>query len=365
MKRLLLAILLPLLLMSPALAVDPIRDQMAALDIDSVEDAVPQDARTLLGDLSVDVGTDYNGAFTRMLRNAWPRLVPWIREGFSLVLRTVAVLLLCGIARSVLPDGKGPVLTAAGTAALAVVLFSDAHSLFTLARETIEEISLFSRLLLPVLVSAGAASGAVVSAGSRYAAAAFVSGSVIRLLDGFAVPAIYCHMALAAVQSLSGDETTGRLAAAIKNATGSVLKTVLTLTMAYFSLTGILSGTADAMTLKTARLALSTGIPVLGGILSDAAGAVLTAARLIRNALGAFGILAVTAAALLPLARIGVRYLLFRFAAALSALSGDPALIRFVDSAADAMGLLLGLCGTCMLLLVLTILACMTLGGFV
>ena len=132
-----------------------------------------------------------------------------------------------------------------------------------------------------------------------------------------------------------------------------------------FSLTGILSGTADAMTLKTARLALSTGIPVLGGILSDAAGAVLTAARLIRNALGAFGILAVTAAALLPLARIGVRYLLFRFAAALSALSGDPALIRFVDSAADAMGLLLGLCGTCMLLLLLAILACMTLGGFV
>ena len=97
MKRLLLAILLPLLLMSPALAVDPIRDQMAALDIDSVEDAVPQDARTLLGDLSVDVGTDYNGAFTRMLRNAWPRLVPWIREGFSLVLRTVASIGLAGV----------------------------------------------------------------------------------------------------------------------------------------------------------------------------------------------------------------------------------------------------------------------------
>ena len=44
---------------------------------------------------------------------------------------------------------------------------------------------------------------------------------------------------------------------------------------------------------------------------------------------------------------------------------GVVALIRVVDSAADAMGLLLGLCGTCMLLLLLAILACMTLGGFV
>lgn len=67
---------------------------------------------------------------------------------------------------------------------------------------------------------------------------------------------------------------------------------------AYLTLTGLLAGAADEMTLKAAKSVISTAIPVVGGMISEASQAVLTSAALIRNSAGIFGLLAVLAVGL-------------------------------------------------------------------
>ena len=47
---------------------------------------------------------------------------------------------------------------------------------------------------------------------------------------------------------------------------------------AYINLTGLISGSADAAAIRTAKTLISTVLPVVGGIASDASSAVLAAA---------------------------------------------------------------------------------------
>lgn len=79
----------------------------------------------------------------------------------------------------------------------------------------------------------------------------------------------------------------------VKNVVSWSLKTILTVFTTYMTVTGVVSGTTDAAALKATKVTISSVVPVVGGILSDASEAVLVSAGLMKNAAGIYGILAV------------------------------------------------------------------------
>ncbi len=58
----------------------------------------------------------------------------------------------------------------------------------------------------------------------------------------------------------------------------------------YLTLSGAVSTSADALTVQATRSAVGA-MPVVGRILSDAAGSVLAGAGVVKNAIGVFGLL--------------------------------------------------------------------------
>ena len=123
----------------------------------------------------------------------------------------------------------------------------------------------------------------------------------------------------------------------------------------YLSVSGVVAGTADAMTVKAAKFAISGAIPVVGGILSDAAETILASAGVLKGTVGVFGMLTILAICLLPLLQMAVHYLLYKVAAALSATVGSGPLCALVDQISGAFGLLLGMTGACCLLLLIAL----------
>ena len=65
----------------------------------------------------------------------------------------------------------------------------------------------------------------------------------------------------------------------------------------------------DRMTLKTAKLAVSGAVPVVGGVISDATETMLSGAALLRGSIGIFGMLCVAAICFVPFVRAGASYL--------------------------------------------------------
>ena len=132
------------------------------------------------------------------------------------------------------------------------------------------------------------------------------------------------------------------------------LKTILIVYTSYMGITGVISGTTDAAALKAARLTISTVVPVVGGILSDASEAVLVSVGTMKNAAGVYGILAAAAILLDPFLKIGAHYLMLKGAGAVCTLLDPKGIGGLLDIFSAAMGLILAMAGTCCLLLLIS-----------
>ena len=99
-------------------------------------------------------------------------------------------------------------------------------------------------------------------------------------------------------------------------------------------------------------------VPVVGSIISNAAGAVLQGAGVLKNTLGVTGMLAVLALCLMPFLRLAVQYLLYKLAAFFAGTVGSPKLMELIDALSGAFGLVLGMTGACALLVMISLMNC-------
>lgn len=336
-----------------------------ALDLESVERALPDDARSLLEGLDVMDASDLGTQLHTLVGNVLKKSTGALRSGLVCALQLLGIAALCGLAQGMLKatDTDLPVVSIAGALAVGVTMLSQTGGMLTLAQEAIGEMNVFSKALLPVMTAACTASGAAVSAASRHAAVVFLTDVVITAIHAAVVPMVYSNVALQIACCISGTDSLQKLATQLRNFMNGFLRTLLTLFMTYFALSGVITGSADAMTLRTLKMTLSSALPVVGGIMSDAANAVLSGARIVRSSVGVFGLLGLLAVGLVPFVQIGVRYLCVRLAAVFASMSNDAGVSRLIEGMADSFGLLLGLCGSCILLLMMSVFVGMTAWG--
>lgn len=312
---------------------------------------VPQSGREVMPEKTDSFGD----GLLKLLENALGQLQPDLKEASRVSLGVVAAVMMV----SLLQSFSGSVKTAAefaGTTAIAAGLLLSANSLIRLAAETITEISEYGKLLLPVMTAAMAAQGGVSSSAALYTGTALFDAVLSSLISRLLVPMVYLFLALAAANSAMGEDLLKQMRNVAKGLISWCLKILLTVFTTYIAITGVVSGTTDAAALKATKVTISSVVPVVGGILSDASEAVLVSAGLMKNAAGIYGILAVLAVFLSPFLKIGVQYLILKLTAALCALFGAKRLTELIGDFSTAMGLLLAMTGSeCLLLLISTV----------
>ena len=245
-------------------------------------------------------------------------------------------------------------LPMAGAAALAVLSLGSMKSLLGLGTQTIEELDVFSKALLPTLAAAVAAGGGAVTAGTGQVIAVCFADALITLIRGLLLPMTYFLAAAATADAMLPRHGLGTVAKAASRVVTWLLTGSLVLFTGYLTLSGAVSTSADALTVQVARSAVGA-MPVVGRILSDAAGSVLAGAGVVKNAIGVFGLLGVLAACLGPFVRLGVQYLLYKLTAFLAGMTAAPELAKLIDALGGVFGLMLGMTGSCALLLLISI----------
>jgi stage III sporulation protein AE len=279
------------------------------------------------------------------------------------------VLLLTIVFLSALADGaaacgtgRAPKATALAAAlAITAVSAADANTLIGLGREVMEEMENFSKVLLPTMAAATAASGSPGGAAARQMAAMLFSDVLMTLINRVLLPLVYAYIAACTAYAALGNEGLKRIAATLKWVVTLLLTGVLTAFVGYLTVSGVIAGTTDAVTLKAAKLTVSSVVPVVGGILSDAAETVLAGAGILKNTVGVFGMLAVLGMCLLPFLQLGVHYLTYKVTAALSATVAEGRVAGLIDGIGGAFGLVLGMVGACVLLLLISMISAVSL----
>ena len=337
MKILAAVLLLPLALCLSAGAAEA--DAQRERDEAALRSAVTGEAQPYLAGTD---GQDVADSFARLLRNTVPDAKSaWAKAAGSLG-PVAGIRLLTAAARGFSEAAGGAANDAvdlAGALGISAVLLRDFSGVLSLCRSALDGISVFSATLQPVLAAALSMGGSAVTATTLQVASMFV----LRLIEGLLVPAVCVYLAVTVVDAAAGNGVLRGLAEGIGSLSAGALKLILTLFTAYLAVAGGVSGNVDRVALKTAKFAVSGAVPVVGGVMSDAAETVLSGAVLLRGSVGVFGMICVTAICLAPFVRAGACYLCFKAGAALLSPLCSDSLRRLLSGIGTGFGLLLGM----------------------
>lgn len=282
-------------------------------------------------------------------------LQPELKEAMGICSGILVSAVLFSIV-SVLSDKVKGTVSIAGAAVIATGLFRNTNALIGYACDAVWEICEYGKLLCPVMTTALAAQGGITTSAALYSGTIAFITLLSMLVSRVFLPMIRLFLVFSAAHCALGEETLKRIADAIKGLQGWVLKTMLIVFTTYLSLTGVVSGATDAAALKAAKVTISSAVPVVGGILSDASESILVSMSLMKNAAGIYGILAALAVFLGPFIKVGAQYMLLKITAALCGLFGDKRICALVSDFSTALGLLLAMVASgCLLVLISTI----------
>ena len=350
MRKILLLLPILLLLSSPVLAESTVRQQAELYGADRLQSALDAEEQSLLAEISPTDSADFFGQLMKLLSNVLGSFGQDLRATAKTTALLAAVLILCSFAENLQTDLSRHAVSLAGALAITAICTQDIHSMVGLAERTLDEISAFTSLLLPVMSSVLTASGAAGSASALYVGSALFMDVLLRVIRQLLIPLVYAYIVLAAVECAVSQDRLEKLRELIGWVIKTMLKGVMYLFTGYLAVTGIISGTADAAALKAAKAAISTALPVVGSIVSDAAGSILAGAAILKSTAGVFGLLALLAIGLGPFLQIGAGYLALRLSCAVGGTVGSKAQSRLLGSMATAMGFMLASVGCAVLM---------------
>ncbi len=343
MRRILLFLLLAIVLASP---------------VEAMDFTAPEAPERVAG-MVEEKADSFGEGLWNVIRATISRFDSSLREAMTVCLSAAAAVIVCALLREVSTGVSAKAVELACAVAVSGILLEPSASLIQLGVDTARELNEYGKLLLPVMTGALAAQGGISSSAALYTGTAFFNSLLSGFLTRLMVPMLWVFLALAISNSGMKQELLGKIRDFLGWLTGWVLKTVLYLFTGYMTVTGVVSGTADAAAVRAAKATISTAVPVVGGILADASETVLVTAGILGSSAGVYGTLTVLALFAGPFLRIGVQYLLLKAVGAVCSSFEEGTSGDLINDFATAMGLVLGMVGTQTVLLMISTLCLM------
>lgn len=320
-----------------------------ALELTAPE--VPPDVREFMPSSQDNLGA----GLMEVLRDGIRWLRPDLKEAMGVCLGLLSAALITSVLRT-FPGSGAKCVDLAGTVLAAILLLGASGSLIRLGVDTVSRVSEYGKLLFPVLTTALAAQGGITSSAAIYAGTLAFDTVLSALIARVLTPLVYLYLALATAESVAPEQMLKKFRECIKDLTVWCLKTLLYIFTGYIGITGVISGSTDALALKAAKMTISGMVPVVGGILADASEAVLVSAGLVKHSLGIYGMFAILSIWIGPFLKIGTQYLLLKATAAFCGLLESKGITKLAENYATAMGLVLAMTGAvCIMLIISTI----------
>lgn len=287
-----------------------------------------------------------------ILKSAISAIRPEIGKAFSICLSLIATVLLISILNNIGEQVSGSIrLTSA--VMIGVLLLQPVNALIQLGANTVADLSAYGKLLLPVMTAAVAAQGGTTSSAALYTGTVFFDSLLTSIISRLIIPAIYIFLCLSVANTALEQDTLKKAKDFVKWGMTWCLKIILYTFSGYITITRVVSGVVDSSALKAAKLTISSVVPVVGSILSDASETILVSAGVMKNAAGIYGIFAVLAICVNPFLQIGLQYLLLKLTSGICNIFGYKPAVSLLGDFTGAMGLVLAMTGTvCILLLV-------------
>lgn len=221
-----------------------------------------------------------------------------------------------------------------------IVYISIYRRAVSLAQSLFEKIHQCCEILTPVMITATSLSGSETAAATLSPISALASNMIQTIFHRFSIAFSAGAVGIAIANGLSDKIQLNRLQKLIHSTANWGIGALMTFFMGTLTIQGRLSVGRDTVTSRTVRYAIESIIPIIGGDLSNSLDSLLSTAFVVKNAIGAAGLVVLLSVCILPLADLLCAVFIFKITAAIAEPAADCASTQLAAHFADATELL-------------------------
>ena len=191
-------------------------------------------------------------------------------------------------------------------AAMISIVVAKTASLLVRATETVKSMQALMNAAFPVLLTLLTALGSVTSASVYRPMTAVLATGVTSVVTSVVLPLFIAATTVGIIGHLSKNVKLSKLTSFFKSCADFILGGIFGIFATFLSVQGLTGAIADTVSVKTAKFALQSYVPLLGGYLSDGFDLVLAGLVLIKNSAGLVVTLLILSAIIVPVVEIAV-----------------------------------------------------------
>ena len=332
-----------------------INDQLGDLDLSELEEILQdsENASKLFGDMSFldKLVSIINGDFADDSSSIWEAIFNLVFDGIlnflPLIATIVAVSILGGMIQNLKPNlGKksiGSVIHFVTYGVVIILIFTIVMRMITLTSNTLNSIKSQMDAVFPILLTMLTAVGGSVSVSVYQPAMALLSSFIVNIFTLILLPLFLISTVLALVSNLSNNVKLDKLISFIHSLFKWIVGIIFTVFIGFASIQGITAGAIDGLSIKTAKFAIKSYVPLIGSYISDGFYILLASSSLIKNAIGATGLLLLVGTILSPILELVIFMLALKLMAGIIEPLGDGKIASFVGTLSKNMSLLISI----------------------
>ncbi len=262
---------------------------------DEIYAALPEEARSFMDKNEI---TPENGGAAYLdpmmvMEDIWGLFLENAAAPFKMFASLLALILLTsllgGINSAVGENSALPTVSALGSA---VIVSTAVGGILDSVGTAISAASDFTAVFIPVFAGIIAVSGQAATAAVFTSVMLVVIQILMQLTVQLLLPFAGLMLGVTAAGGLNTDLKIEKLGDGVKKVIIWALGLIMTIFIGILSLQSVISASADSVTLRAAKFAVSNSIPFVGGAVSDALATVKSSVTLLKSGVGSFGVIA-------------------------------------------------------------------------
>lgn len=261
----------------------------------------------------------------------------------SIVGISLITSLLNGLTSGFLSNPTKELIGFVSYCAIAVIILTRAMSLVNDTATIVGTIKQFMQLVFPILLTIITVVGGANSSAVFQPMMSVLTTSITTFVVQIIMPMVVVVIVFTMISSLSNGVKLSKLTSFFSSGIKYSLTAVFSLFVTFLTAQGLTGGIIDTVSIKTAKFAMQSYVPIVGGYLSDGFDLMMASFVLIKNSLGLISLFALLIMIASPLVNIIVFSLGLKLASGIIEPIGDSKISKMIFDLSKNVNILLAI----------------------
>lgn len=214
---------------------------------------------------------------------------------------------------------------------IVTLVMTNFSNIITEMKIAVRNLTNFANTLIPLMITLMITTGNVVSSSLLQPILLLLVTFISNFMTNILIPITLVATALGIISKISDQAQVGKLSKFLNSSVVWILGIVLTIFVSVTSLEGNLTSSIDGVTVKAAKTAISSVVPVVGKILGDAVSTIMGCSNIIKNAVGVVGIIVIVSICIRPIIQLALLTITYYLGAALCEPIADEKVVTIME----------------------------------